>query len=116
MSTSFFVCSSDPSHWSYGYTNKSFIFSLRNNEGLAPFKSMVVRPDLAIFRYSIYGPTFGGGHDIYISDNANTNQNSYTRFGRRGSYTVPSGVKDAYTILPGTEKFSPDDWEVFYRQ
>ena len=77
---------------------------------------MVVKPQYAIARHSNYGPTFGDGYDIYISDNANTNQNSYADFGQYGGYTVPSGVKDKYTILAGARSFSPDDWEVFYRQ
>ena len=101
---------------SYGSTSNSFIFSLRNKEGLAPFKRMVARPQYAIYRYSSYGPTFGYGFDIYIADNANTNRHSHTAFGEYGTYTVPSGVKEAYTILAGAKNFSPDDWEVFYRQ
>ena len=66
----------------------------------------------AICRYSDFGPTCGGGHDVYIANNANSNQNSYTHFDN--SYSVPSGVQDHYTILAGTNRFTPDDWEVFY--
>ena len=99
------------SGWSV--TSNAFIFSLINKEGLAPFKSMVKRPSSAIYRGSSYGPLFGMGNDIRIADNANSNTNSYTSFGY--SYSVPSGVKDRYTILAGTQKFSPDEVEVFYR-
>ena len=28
-----------------------------------------------------YGPTFGGGHDIYVADQSNLHMNSYTNFG-----------------------------------
>ena len=112
-----FLCTpSSSGSGSHGFTSNSFIFSLRNKEGLAPFKSMVAKPELATYRDPSYGPTFGYGWDIYISDNANTNQNSYADFGQHGTYTVPSGVKDQYTILAGTRNFSPDDWEVFHRQ
>ncbi|KAL9961743.1 hypothetical protein ACROYT_G030749 [Oculina patagonica] len=97
---------------SYGSTSKAFIFSLRNKEGLAPFKRMVTISSYAIYRYSGYGPTFGHGWDIYIADNANNNNNSYTSFG--SAYSVPSGVQSSSTILAGTYNFSPDDWEVFY--
>ncbi|PFX11887.1 hypothetical protein AWC38_SpisGene24243 [Stylophora pistillata] len=97
---------------SYGVTSKAFIFSLRNHEGLAPFKSLVTRPTSAIYRRSIYGPTFGGGHDIFIVDNANSNKYSYTYLGH--SYPVPSGVKSRITILAGPHKFTPDEVEVFY--
>ena len=73
---------------------------------------MVTSPTNAIRQYSSYGPTFGGGFDIYIANNANSNTNSYTYFGH--SYSVPSGVQDRKTILAGTYKFTPDDVEVFY--
>ena len=93
-------------------TSKSFIFSLRDKEGLAPFKSMVTDPSRAIYDSPGYGPTFGWGYDIKIVDNANQNTNSYTGFGT--SYAVPSGVTDRHTILAGTYSFSPDEVEVFY--
>ena len=96
----------------YGTTSNSFIFSLLDKEGLAPFKSMVTNTSLAIYREPGYGPTFGGGHDIYIADNANQNANSYTNFG--SSYSLPNEVTDRYTILAGTRYFSPDEVEVFY--
>ena len=106
-----FSCYSESSGTS-GHTSNAFIFSLRNNEGLAPFKSIVTKPKYAIVRVSRYGPTFGGGHDIRIADNANSNTNSYTNFGT--SYSVPSGVQDRITILAGTLYFTPDEVEVFY--
>ncbi|KAL9962016.1 hypothetical protein ACROYT_G031070 [Oculina patagonica] len=98
------------SRWSS--TSNAFIFSLRNKEGLGPFKSMVTRPQYALYRYSSYGPTFGGGHDIHIADNANSNTNSRTAFGNY--YSLPSGVQSRYTILAGTKFFTPDEVEVFY--
>ena len=69
-------------------------------------------PSNAICRCSDRGPAFGGGHDIGIHDNANSNTESYTYFGH--SYSVPSGVQDRKTILAGTYKFTPDEVEVFY--
>ena len=41
-------------------------------------KNMLIEPSRAIYRGPCYGPTFSGGHDIYIGDNANQNTNSYT--------------------------------------
>ena len=73
---------------------------------------MVTRPSRAIYRYSSYGPTFGGGHDIYIANNANSNRDSYTGLGN--TYTAPSGVQDENKILAGTFDFTPDEMEVFY--
>lgn len=109
-----FSCTESFEQDRYAYTTNSFIFSLRNNEELAPFKSMVIRPSLAIERCSTCGPVFGRGHDLKIADHANTNTNSYTDFGEWGSYAVPSGVRNQYTVLAGSEHFTPDDWEVFY--
>ena len=96
----------------FAFTFNSFIFSLRNKEGLEPFMSLVIDPSLAIVRVSGYGPTFGMGLDIYIDNNANSTQGSYTNFGH--SYFVPRGVQNQRTILAGTYNFTPDDWEVFY--
>ena len=89
----FLLFSSDPIgfYGSYASTSNAFIFSLRNKEGVAPFKSTVTNPSNAIYKRSSYGPTFGGGHDIFIFRNANGNSASYTNFGY--SFSVPSGVK-----------------------
>ena len=96
----------------FGYTSNAFLFSLRNKEGLLPFKSMVIKPQYAIDRDYNYGPTFGYGLDLYIANNANSNSDSHTTFGH--SYSVPSGVRDKNTILAGTFAFTPDEVEVFY--
>ena len=98
---------------SFAATSKSFIFSLVDKEGLAPFKSMVKQ---AMSSYAIYclpsdGPVFGPG-DILIADNASQNTHSFTDFGR--SYSLPNGVTNGRTILAGTYHFSPDEVEVFY--
>ena len=96
----------------WGYSSNSFIFSLINKEGLAPFKSTVKCPKYAIYRDRSYGPTFGG-HEIHISNNANSNTVSYTNF-RNRCYPVPSGVQNMQTILAGSYNFTPDEVEVFY--
>ena len=97
-------------------TSKSFIFSLVDKEGLAPFKSMVKlsQSSFAIDCSSYHGPAFGcqGGCEILITNNANQNANSHTNFGRY--YSLPNGVTDRRTILAGTYNFSPDEVEVFY--
>ena len=104
-------CYSDTTNTA-GSTSNAFIFSLRNKEGLGPFKSMVTNSSDAIVRYSSHGPTFGGGPDLHIANDANSNDNSLTYFGT--SYSVPSGVQDLHTILAGTNPFTPDEVEVFY--
>ena len=97
----------------FAATSKSFIFSLVDKEGLAPFKSMVKQAEssYAIYCGPSYGPMFGLV-DILIADNASQNTHSFTDFGR--SYSLPNGVTNRLTILAGTYTFSPDEVEVFY--
>ena len=72
---------------------------------------MVLQPQYAIYRSQGYGPTFGNGWDIHISDNSNINNGSYTHLSH---YETPKGANKPTKILSGTQHFSPDDWEVFY--
>ena len=94
----------------WSFTRKAFIFSISNKEELDPFVSEVRSPGRAIIRLSGSGPWFGS--DIIIVDNANSNSDSYARLGRY--YPAPAAVQNRYTILAGTEYFSPDEVEVFY--
>ena len=96
----------------YGATSEAFIFSLNNNEGLAPFVSKVNKEDtgVAIYRRPYYGPRFGS--DVFIRDNADSNSKSRARLVYY--YSVPPAVQDQYTVLAGTQSFSPDEVEVFY--
>jgi hypothetical protein len=98
----------------YGQAPGSFIFSLRNKENLPPFKAPLKSNSspYAIYCSTSYGPSFGGGHDLHISNNAASNTGSYTGFG--SYYQAPSGVSSSYTILAGTRNFSPSEVEVFY--
>ena len=105
----------------YQYDSKAFLFSLVNKPGWAPLKL----PQTGTYSYhraysvrflSSYGPTFGGGHDIYISNSASSNRNSYTNLG--DTYSPPSGHSYgstfAQTFLAGTYSFTPDEVETFY--
>ena len=103
---------SDSSDSGWKRTSNSFIFSLRNNERLPPFKSTVTKSQYAIYCYPSGGPKFGAGFDLHIANYANSNNNSHTYFGH--SYSLPSGVSNRYTILAGTRDFSPDEVEVYY--
>ncbi|XP_046852219.1 uncharacterized protein LOC124445537 [Xenia sp. Carnegie-2017] len=78
----------------YIRASDSFIFSLKNPAGLAPFKSSIYRyQQYAMYTSSSYGPTFGGGHDLKIGNNARTSTSSYTNFGH--TYKLPSGYSYA---------------------
>ena len=96
----------------WGATSEAFIFSLNNNEGLAPFVSKVKKGNTgkAIYRGSSIGPIFG--HDVIIQNNADSSSLSRARLDYL--YSVPPAVKDRDTVLTGTYAFSPDEVEVFY--
>ena len=98
----------------YSYASKAFIFSLYNVKGYNPVKlTQYQNQQYAMYRCNTYGPTFGIGHGIYISDGSGNNQNSYTRCGC--TYTTPSGYStgDCH-FLTRWSTFYPTDIEVFY--
>ncbi|XP_068706641.1 uncharacterized protein [Montipora foliosa] len=101
----------------YASSSKSFIYSLYNINGFAPVKRQVKSggQSSAIYRCSNDGPTFGNGHDIYISNNAASNRHSYTYCGN--GYHLPPGYSSSgYScrFYAGSYKFTPTDIEVFY--
>jgi hypothetical protein len=61
-----------------------------------------------------YGPTFGGGHDIYIADKCNANSSSYsnfpTNFNYNGQYT---NGQASYTAFSGGYNYRVVEYEVF---
>ena len=69
-----------------------------------------------MYSSSGYGPTFGGGHDIYIYNYASSYSNSHSNLGY--TYSPPSGYSYdstfAKTFLAGSYKFTPDEVETFY--
>ena len=92
-----------------------------NKPGWAPVKlpqtgRVSSRRAQSIYSHSSYGPTFGGGHDIYISNYASSNSKSQTDLG--WTYSPPSGYRYdstfARTFLAGSRSFTPDEVETFY--
>ena len=93
-----------------------------NKPGWAPVKLPQTgiyssRREYSIYCGSGYGPTFGGGHDIYISNFASYPSKSYSNLGH--TYSPPSGYSFpstfAQTFLAGTKYyFTPDEVETFY--
>ena len=107
-----FTCFADSSGTS-GDTLKAFIFSLKNSEGLPPFKCFAENENKAIFKSSAYGPTFGEVQGLSI----------FGKYAKRSRaeieipYIVPKevGIKYREVVLAGTSRtFSPDNYEVFY--
>ena len=102
---------------SYRSSSSNYIFSFRNKYNLSPFRSPIYRYSYyAIYTNPGYGPTFGGGHDIYIANNANSNKNSYSNFCH--TYRAPSGYNygssNTQALLAGSYKFTPSEVEVYY--
>ena len=104
----------------YRYDSNAFLFSLVNKPGWVPVKLPQTGKRSSKRRHSIYdnrsyGPTFGGGHDIHISNYASSNTNSYSNLGL--TYSPPSGYSYgstfAQSFLAGSYSFTPDEVETF---
>ena len=97
-------------------SNVSFLFSLKNKDNLPPFKVPVYQNhQKAICSGPSWGPTFGGGNDLYISDNSHANQRSFTNFGH--TYPPPAGyvygTPQTQSLLAGSYHFTPNEVEIF---
>ena len=80
-----------------------------NNKPLK-FGRLAGRP-YSVYTKDSYGPTFGGGHDFHISDDAKSNSNSFIVPGN--TYKAPPG-QQAGIFLAGTSHFVPSEVETFY--
>ena len=108
---------------SWKYDASAFLFSLVNKPGWAPVKltqqgKYSNRRSHSIYCCSNSEPTFGGGHDIHITNYASSNTNSFSNLGN--IYSPPSGhsygSSFAQSFLAGSYKFQPDEVEVFYER
>ena len=102
----------------YRYDSDAFLFSLVNKPGWVPVKLPQTGTDSSNRRYSIYddrsyGPTFGGGHDIHISNYASSNTNSYSNLGL--TYSPPSGYSYNHSWQDRTASH-PTKWKLFTKQ
>ena len=101
----------------YKQSNSSFLFSLRNKDNLAPFIANIMQSmkQYAIYCYYGSGPRFGGGNDLYICNNPQVNQSSYSNFGN--TYQLPPGYvhnsEQAKNLLAGQYQFTTTEIEVF---
>ncbi len=63
----------------------------------------LIRPDKAIQCIPSYGPVFGGGADLAVSDKCNVNNNSCTNFSYSYNYKDKYQYgQEAWTALCGT--------------
>ncbi|XP_067047367.1 uncharacterized protein [Acropora muricata] len=88
---------------------KAFLFSLKNSTN-NPRKLLQLdsSSSTSVYDGASYGPTFGHGHDLRIS---NMNRNSPENLGY--DYTVPSGVRSD-PFLTGNRHFTANEIETFY--
>jgi hypothetical protein len=93
----------------------AFLFSLTNNDN-QPCK-MYIDPrqvHQAIYSRSGCGASMGAGHDIYIADNANTSNESYSNLGFTYSHPVYyEETNEAETFLAGSYHFKLSEIEVY---
>jgi hypothetical protein len=72
--------------------------------------------DHAIYCHPSYGATFDGRHGLHISNNANSNQSSYSNLGY--TYQPPPGyqygTQQTQSLFAGNRQFTPTEIEVFY--
>jgi hypothetical protein len=86
---------------------------------MQPFKCPIIngRNGNAIHCRPSYGATFGGGHDLYICDNANSNQSSHNVY-LGHTYQPPPGyqygTQQTQSLFAGSCNFKPTEIEVFY--
>ena len=73
--------------------------------------------EYAMYDDSSYGPTFGGGNDLYIADNCDKNTNSRSHLGV--TYQTPAGyitgAPETRSLLAGSSFVKVDEYEVFYQ-
>ncbi|XP_068705759.1 uncharacterized protein [Montipora foliosa] len=110
--------------WGYGcswrYDATAFLFSLRNKPEWGPTKlpqkDAPSNNGKSIYDCNRSGPTFGGGFNVHISNNAASNTSSHSKLGY--TYRLPKdhrpGSHFATTFLAGTKDFRPTEGEVFY--
>ena len=98
----------------YKQCTESFLFSLVNPSGSEPTKMPLrgTNNNNGIYCNSSYGPTFGGGHDLFIANGANANSNSSSNLGF--SYECPPHANASFLV--GQTNFTVSELEVFLIQ
>jgi len=91
-------------------TSGAWLYSLQNPSN-NPIKLNMTSSNYGAYGYSNYGPTWGGGHDLHISNSMRSSgcySNPY-------SYSIASGYSGSYanTTLAGSYNFIVDEIEVW---
>jgi len=94
----------------------AFIFSFINKSN-KQLKMKCQRPDQAIYSNVNYGPTFGMGADIYICNNSNLSNESYSNLGK--TYKHPDYAfesREAKAFLAEACLFRTSEIEVYAKE
>jgi hypothetical protein len=88
----------------YGFDAHAFIFSSRRSGNPNKERFNITQPDYAKRSYYNNVPAFGHEHDIYVSENLNSNEKSYSNFGH--GYQLPKyltyDTDEAHSYLAGS--------------
>ena len=97
------------------FDTNAFIFSLRRSGNSNKERFNITYPYYAIHGYSSYGPIFGNGHDIFVSDSSNANEYSGSNFG--WTYQLPKNITfestEAQSYLAGSFRWKTTEIEVY---
>ncbi|XP_068752362.1 serine-enriched protein-like [Montipora capricornis] len=99
---------SDIPRGKYIPSDRAFLFTLINPESVPPSKFDVTHPKYATLHHPRYGPMFGAGADLCISDECNERPDSYSNLPH--SYDGPQASS---SLLMGDYNFTVKDYEVF---
>jgi hypothetical protein len=72
----------------------------------------VLKPEVAIFTDGLYGPSFGTGLDLFISDESNKNQYSFSNLG--ASFQKDIFITEPLNFLSGYFVFQTNEIEVYH--
>nr|CAI5821948.1 unnamed protein product [Callosobruchus analis] len=98
--------SSGKSH--YAASERAFLFTLCNHQNLPPTQFHIIKKPFAICYHPDSGPIFGAGADLLISNNCNSNMDSYSNL----PHTY-DGEGASPSVLMGDYNFTVADYEVF---
>jgi hypothetical protein len=103
-------------NWDRSYQYKpdpnAFLFSLTNKDN-QPCKIRQINTTKSILCCSSYGPTFGGGNDIYICNAANTTAGSCSNLGVSYQHPQPH---QGHSYLAGSYQFQLSEIEVYQKE
>ena len=95
--------------WGEDIHKDSFLFSITRSS-----KHIILNPKFAIDNCAVFGPTFGKGADLYISDQCNLNESSYTEMGDTYESNFKFQTIESRSYLSGSIKyFKVEEYEVY---